>query len=578
MRLRVGGVIALACSMPWVAACLTSNLVLTVRADGSGRVEQTTLIRPASLVEFERLTSPGTVVHTSPEQLWEGIQKRSRSTLAGLRPLTPVVQGDMIGTSVAYEFGDVTALMDVDLFPSFPGLGGFWRATSPDIGTSTTLRMTLEPIGGSLERLTVRLPRFRLDPATEPPSAWASGSAAEMAALKDLMKGARVTMTIASESPIVRTTSPFRDGDRVTLVDVDLGEALFSREVQRMAATPGTFDELLSWFATVPGVTLGPPPDITLDFQNPSAPGRAGATPPPQPSTDTEVFVAAIVGTGADLAIGPPINISNNPGYDNQPAFSPDGARVFFTSTRGSAAPPRDAPAPAASSLPKTDIFRYDIPSRQLYRITQTPESEFSPTVMPDGTHLSMIRVEADGTQHLCSVEPANDPRRDTTVLLPAVKPVGYHAWIDEARVALYILGSSGQPSTLQIASLADGRTQTIATDIGRSLQRMPSGSISFVQRATAGGNEATAVLTELVPGSMKTRMLVRFAPGTADPFVAWMPDGTALTAAGSAIYRWHAGDQDWSVASHLDGFGLHDITRLAVSPKGDRIAIVAQK
>jgi hypothetical protein len=297
-----------------------------------------------------------------------------------------------------------------------------------------------------------------------------------------------------------------------------------------------------------------------------------------QPSTDTEVFVAALSGAGAALAIGPPIDISNNPGYDNQPAFSADGTHVFFASTRGSAAPIRDAAPLTASPLPKTDIFRYGISSRELFRITQTPESEFSPTVMPDGVHLSMIRAEADGTQHLCSVEPANDPSRETTVLLPAVKPVGYHAWIDAARVALYILGASGQPPTLQIASLEDGRTQTIATDIGRSLQRMPSGSISFVQRETVDGRAATAVLKELDGVSLNTRVLVRFAPGTADPFVAWMPDGTALTAAGSTIYRWHPGDQDWSVASHLDGFGLHDITRLAVSPKGDRIAIVAQK
>jgi hypothetical protein len=488
-----------------------------------------------------------------------------------------VKHDDMIGTFVAYEFPDVTRLMDVDLIPDLPGLGQFWRAMSPDVH-STTVRMALEPIGDSLERLTVHLPRFRLDPSTEPPSAWASGPPSEMAALKDLMNGARVTITIASESPIVRTTSPFREGDRVTLVDVDLGEALFSREVQRMSVTPGTFDELLSWFATVPGVTMSPLPDITLDFQNPSAPGRAaGAAPPPTPGTDTEVFVAVLTGTGAALAIGPPINISNNSGYDNQPAFSADGTQVYFASTRGSAAPPRDPATQTASSLPKTDIFRYEILSRQLFRITQTPESEFSPTVMPDGIHLSMIRVEADGTQHLCTVEPADVPRRDTTVLLSAVKPVGYHAWIDAARVALYVLGASGQPSTLQIASLQDGRTQTVATDIGRSLQRMPSGSISFVQRETVG-TVATAVLKELDVGSLDTRVLVRFAPGTADPLVTWMPDGTALTAAGSTIYRWHSGDQDWTVAAHLDGFGLHDITRLAVSPKGDRIAIVAQK
>jgi hypothetical protein len=285
-----------------------------------------------------------------------------------------------------------------------------------------------------------------------------------------------------------------------------------------------------------------------------------------------------LTGSGAALAIGPPSNISNNPGYDNQPAFSPDGAQIFFASTRGTALPARDAASQPQSSLPKTDIYRYEIPTRRLFRITRTPESEFSPTVMPDGVHLSMIRVEADGTQHLCSVEPANDPRLETSVILPNVKPAGYHAWIDAGRVALYVLGASAEPSTLQIASIEDGRMQTVATNIGRSLQKMPSGSISFVQRGTAPGGAATAVLKELDVRTLEMRTLVSPAAGVTDPFVAWLPDGTALMASGSTIYRWRVGDTDWSVAAHLDGFGLHDITRLAVSPKGDRLAIVAQK
>lgn len=439
--------------------------------------------------------------------------------------------------------------------------------------------MTLAPIDEGLERLTVHFPRFRISPSTEPPSAWASGSAAEMAALESVMTGAHVTIAVATESPLVRTNSPFREGNRVTLVEADVAEAMFSKEVRRMVATPGTFDELLSWYATVPGVTLAPDHDITLDFRNPSTEQRPAA---PAVGTsqgnDSEVFLAVLAGAGPTLAVGPPLNISNNPGYDNQPAFSPDGTQVFFASARGAAAPARDAVSRQPSQLPKTDIYRYDIASRRTWRITETSESEFSPTMMPDGTHLSMIRVESDGTQHLCSVEPAGTPKRETSVLLPDVKPVGYHAWIDAQTVALYVLGGTGQPATLLIASIADGTTRKVATGIGRSVQRMPSGSISFVQRATTTGGSVTAVVKELDTHSFEARTLVTPAAGSTDPYVAWHPDGTALMAAGSAIYRWRPGDADWSVVAHLDVFGLHEVTRLAVSPDGHRLAIVGQK
>jgi hypothetical protein len=141
----------------------------------------------------------------------------------------------------------------------------------------------------------------------------------------------------------------------------------------------------------------------------------------------------------------------------------------------------------------------------------------------------------------------------------------------------LYVLGESGRPSTLQIASIDDGTTETVATDIGRSLQRMPSGAISFVQREAQGGS-ATAVVKELDVRTRQTRTLVKPAAAISDPYVTWMPDGVALMAAGSTIYRWRAGDPEWTVVAHLDRFGLHDVTRLAVSPQGDRLAIVARK
>lgn len=73
--------------------------------------------------------------------------------------------------------------------------------------------------------------------------------------------------------------------------------------------------------------------------------------------------------------------------YDNRPAFTPDGTGLLFTSTRGGGT--------------QTDISRYDIMSGETMRVTSTPESEYSPTVTPDEAHVSVIRVEADGTPRL---------------------------------------------------------------------------------------------------------------------------------------------------------------------------------
>src|SRR5262245_9489234 len=89
----------------------------------------------------------------------------------------------------------------------------------------------------------------------------------------------------------------------------------------------------------------------------------------PAPPPDTEIFLATLTTTGAQTTIVRPVNITNSPGYDNQPSFTPDGRSVLFTSIRGGT---------------QTDIYRYDITPRTVTRVTETPESEYSPTVTPD--------------------------------------------------------------------------------------------------------------------------------------------------------------------------------------------------
>ena len=122
--------------------------------------------------------------------------------------------------------------------------------------------------------------------------------------------------------------------------------------------------------------------------------GQAAPSPP-----DTEVFLASLSVRDGKIEIGKPINISNSPGYDNQPAFTPDGQSVLFTSVRGGR-----KPDPANSAATGSDIYRYEIATERLSQVTNTPEAEYSPTVTPDGSHISVIRVEADGTQRLVAI------------------------------------------------------------------------------------------------------------------------------------------------------------------------------
>jgi hypothetical protein len=183
------------------------------------------------------------------------------------------------------------------------------------------------------------------------------------------------------------------------------------------------------------------------------------------------------------------------------------------------------------------------------------------------------VRVEADGTQRLWrfTLDGAGP-----SLLLAEVRPVGYHAWLDEHRLALFVLG---QPATLQVADTRTGKAAVVASDIGQSIQRMPAGGVSFVQQAGERGRRTFSILRlTLENGKPVTRALTSAVAGAAQVHVAWAPDGTLLMAHDGMLHAWSEGGRGWRVVADLGVLGLQNVTRLAVGPGGERIAIVAAR
>jgi hypothetical protein len=254
-----------------------------------------------------------------------------------------------------------------------------------------------------------------------------------------------------------------------------------------------------------------------------------------------------------NVDVGPPLNITDRPGYDNQPSFATDGSSVFFTSVR------EDAQA---------DIYRYELATKRTIRVTTSaPESEYSPTSVDGGRAISVIRVERDSTQRLWRI-PVNG--NAPTVILDRVKPVGYHAWADDHTLALFVLGT---PNTLQLADARSGRVDTITTNIGRSLHKIPGQPrVSFVHKISP----TEWWIESLDPHSRQTARLVKIPEGVED--YAWLADGSVVCGRGSKLMRWSGkAGTDWTEIADLSSAGVKGITRLAISPRGDRFAFVAE-
>lgn len=271
------------------------------------------------------------------------------------------------------------------------------------------------------------------------------------------------------------------------------------------------------------------------------------SAPAPPPSTD--IFEASLTRSGDRWTLDAPKNLSDRPGYDNQPAYSPDGSKLYWTSYRDG----------------QTDLLEYDLVRGASRFVTATPESEYSPTPAPDGTSLTAVRVEGDDTQRLWRF-----PLGDGEASLPAphVPGVGYHAWLGPKTVAFFVLG---EPNTLELVELPGGSPRRIAVEVGRALHRVPgSHRLSFV----APEGEGFAIFAYDPATGAQERLAL--APASANRDYAWTPDGVLVAAVGARLQHFSAGR--WHDFADLSAAGITNITRLTVHPTGNRLAFVVDR
>lgn len=278
----------------------------------------------------------------------------------------------------------------------------------------------------------------------------------------------------------------------------------------------------------------------------------------PQAPPRTEVYLASLT-TGATAVRGPVVNISQSPGYDNQPSYTPDGRAVLFTSDRVDR---------------QTDIFRYDTASKSLTRLTHDPENEYSPLVMPGGRTFSVVHGDEQSLWSY-ALDGSNGH-----LLYQQKGKIGYHVWIDATHAGIFVLGENNAPSTLQIADIESGEATAVGSSIGRSLlMRTGTGKMSFVDKSQQGH----WMIKELDPKSRAIATLVETPAGSED--CAWDPaSGQLLMASGTKILAWAPShpDQGWRTLGDLASDGVTKITRLAVNPvatapPAGRLAFVAE-
>lgn len=253
-------------------------------------------------------------------------------------------------------------------------------------------------------------------------------------------------------------------------------------------------------------------------------------------------------------------NISNRPGYDNQPFFSNDGAQLLFSSERDSG---------------QTDIYDYLLKSEQTFPQNNTRVSEYSPEYIPGSFSISTVVVEEDSTQRLWKYDIR---KRDQTkmykteLVLPNVKNVAYSRWYNDSIVFLCILP---EPMNLFIANVNTGIISKCAMNVNRSMcvYHQKNRDLFLYTQMKADTTCAIQALSNTGAHVPDFRP-IPFLKGSMDFTVD--KNGNIFMASGTKLFIWAIGkSKEWKEIADFASQGLHKITRLMMSPDGKHLALV---
>jgi hypothetical protein len=251
--------LALAATLAF-GGCFQMATVVKVRGDASGTIDQRLVFSQAAIGQLKQFSALG---GSNAKPVDPVSEEQARADAAKLGPGATYVSSSSIndetgqGRATVYTFTDINQLR-VNQQPNAPP-GVSVRAQGMDSdGQTITFRMATQPNGNALLTIVVPQPKF--------PSGGLSPSVEQAAMLKQIFGGARVTIAVEPAGTLVRTSSAFVEGQRVTLLDVNLDEMLKDDTFLPRIQTAKTEDEMKAILREAQGLKINLDHEITIEF------------------------------------------------------------------------------------------------------------------------------------------------------------------------------------------------------------------------------------------------------------------------------------------------------------------------
>lgn len=189
----------------------------------------------------------------------------------------------------------------------------------------------------------------------------------------------------------------------------------------------------------------GPPQRLTFGTAVESKPSVAGSRVVFSSLVSNDDIWSLPMDSNRGKALGEPQRLTQDAAVDFWPSVSTDGKRIAFLSNRSG----------------NYDVWLKDIESGKETALTSTPENENSPHFSPDGAKVvySSSRAGAAFGEYVITIEPGGVPGVPEKICDNCGRP---YDWSSDSRRVLSIFGNPGTVRSLRLVDLPSGEIATL--------------------------------------------------------------------------------------------------------------------
>jgi hypothetical protein len=273
MRSLVRLVVVLACAA-MTSGCITALTSIKLRPDGSGTIDQTLSMSAAAAAQFAAMAegfseSAGAKKGEAPDFFSEKEMKEAATKFGeGVVFVSskPIKTADRVGRVATYQFADITKLR----IEQRPQTGDMPGVKTEGAKEDVLFRFAKQPSG--ISRLTVVFPEAKLDEARKKATTGAEGEKktlepGQIEMMKKIFDGLKVAIDIDVLGTIVKTNSPYVQGSKVTLLEMDFAELMTNDAVLGKLANPESIEEAKQMLKGVKGVKVNLDREVSVEFK-----------------------------------------------------------------------------------------------------------------------------------------------------------------------------------------------------------------------------------------------------------------------------------------------------------------------